>query len=1226
MRRNRLPDNFSSLPKLSTIDGLESYIYSGARDYFRGWATFHQLEPQQQRVIELLNDGLNGRLEHYKFTEYKSTLQYLKDQGILSTPELTILQRRGIKNNFINQKSYDLLEEAGVHIYEDETDGDFFRSKRDQLFGLEQIDPNEAFVTEEMLIQTALENEFSQNGRVAAENTLKDIFSGEQKIAGVKQQWLNDYAGIHSEAEVPVELQNFFRQMPEEVNQPITGQRPTITEWEPEFDDFVNEEDIYYSAGEDELILPEQEIEMAEFGSPRETREELFYDVADEESALLPRREPIAVEMAEFDPPRAGVEGKALPIDPFAAEPYSADIMRGRMQGDEVTRQMLRDNPEWSNEQLIKQMQGISQDQPMKFETGRVAESYKGMYRIWDDERANLRAPALDAWDPDVVARQLDVSQLSVPERAALAQIPGWEGVGESLWNSAVHMSDYLKNMAIGGMISAPVFSALNKLLGDTPRERDAVNLTVGGLGLLASGDPLGLILAGASVVVGEFNRQAVRADENNTAGSYYGKHFGYVRSGNRWYPAFTTKKDDWTGFGVSENTTTMEYGEGLYFALDRDGKYRPYFSNLKGTKEFNRDDATLEGDLSLSRERRNGLDDMIWLSDDDQKNLLQYFADPQNNELKIDSPGGTFDSFEDTPKLYDTQQNLQFGAYQEDLRSLSTALDYIQSFHLHNVPESERETVRATVPANRGLLNKMFYGIGVDFTGTLDEQRKQISNGQYWNMHSDDTYLTGELLDKVFDDLYRTQRNAAEEQGFGDQTRPFLSSEEHPWDTYRDYVDPFELPYANNSGELKSQLQQIEQLDRTDKQKAFLGNKAMGRYYLKFLTDHGSTDAVFRKMYYRDPHNTNDTSLSGLIEGTPRGFLQSGLGNRLLPTMNRGEKLIPDFMYDTLPDQWEKDWVDTVSNTMWNWFDEHNGSTFPAQELEVAETEEEEQTIRDPETKIRKPKVVDEGLERFKTALLKRHTLLPNWLVKEMYTGKAKPGVPKYKIKIKDRADAILTIRRIFTKSDRPDAKKGEKERCAFLYSTLQSILPELTQPIVNESPALFTEKIAFNEVSYLKPEYDVITNAHVLPQDFIPNLLEGHDRDQYKAMIAHHMGDSNAMNKLLPVYEELIQKSRDEAMSYGGLAGVDISKPQTLLAVNRLGLPVLWDDPSLPHGKFQKAVQFLDGSTHYQMGIQPPEHISFREKVHYEPPKTLPTSSTKITEPPQKITLQHV
>ena len=79
----------------------------------------------------------------------------------------------------------------------------------------------------------------------------------------------------------------------------------------------------------------------------------------------------------------------------------------------------------------------------------------------------------------------------------------------------------------------------------------------------------------------------------------------------------------------------------------------------------------------------------------------------------------------------------------------------------------------------------------------------------------------------------------------------------------------------------------------------------------------------MYNRTAGRNTGSEGSTSLTQLI--TPRGVI----ANRLVPWMNKDEKVIPDFMYEHL-DQWEKDYVDETSKNMWEFYESQEGIAFP--------------------------------------------------------------------------------------------------------------------------------------------------------------------------------------------------------------------------------------------------------------------------------------------------------
>lgn len=149
---------------------------------------------------------------------------------------------------------------------------------------------------------------------------------------------------------------------------------------------------------------------------------------------------------------------------------------------------------------------------------------------------------------------------------------------------------------------------------------------------LLVDGDPTGLILSGltygTSQLVKGFVEQSRRKLESQTPESSYGKYFGYVRDGKKWYPAYIVDNTPWYGgLGEHGRTLSLRFGENvggnLSFQPDRTGKLRPYFNGWEKTKIFNVDDDTLKNKWSKQSQQKDGLRDFYFLNPKDTQALL---------------------------------------------------------------------------------------------------------------------------------------------------------------------------------------------------------------------------------------------------------------------------------------------------------------------------------------------------------------------------------------------------------------------------------------------------------------------------------------------------------------------------------------------------------------------------------------------------------------------------
>ena len=102
--------------------------------------------------------------------------------------------------------------------------------------------------------------------------------------------------------------------------------------------------------------------------------------------------------------------------------------------------------------------------------------------------------------------------------------------------------------------------------------------------------------------------RQRQRLIENKDPEAERGKKFGYVREGDKWYPAIQTSKERDEGyFGSNKTQITMQYGSEIKWRKGKMGEWMPYFE--KGSyrmKNFHVGDTEVDGDAAgLSYQKR---------------------------------------------------------------------------------------------------------------------------------------------------------------------------------------------------------------------------------------------------------------------------------------------------------------------------------------------------------------------------------------------------------------------------------------------------------------------------------------------------------------------------------------------------------------------------------------------------------------------------------------------
>ena len=182
--------------------------------------------------------------------------------------------------------------------------------------------------------------------------------------------------------------------------------------------------------------------------------------------------------------------------------------------------------------------------------------------------------------------------------------------------------------------------------------------------------------------------------------------------------------------------------------------------------------------------------------------------------------------------------------------------------------------------------------------------------------------YVMDTLLKSQLVSLQQAQYSAAEEAQYGPETFETVTpppnaiapgdwkqATTQPWRNYVDYAK--DLPEAEGSDQLRDQLLQISAYkDRTAKQKAYLGNKAIVRYMMSTSEDRGGADALVKYL----TENTDRTEMSHTMDSTkgdlayePQGAYASKFkyadktSNRYLnyasPWANKGDGFLPTYV-----------------------------------------------------------------------------------------------------------------------------------------------------------------------------------------------------------------------------------------------------------------------------------------------------------------------------------------
>ena len=205
----------------------------------------------------------------------------------------------------------------------------------------------------------------------------------------------------------------------------------------------------------------------------------------------------------------------------------------------------------------------------------------------------------------------------------------GSAGIGTSL-------PGFMKNRAvdlIGGQLLMPIFNWIDDTTDD-PWTSRIIQGTLASAGWFLGGDPFGVIAAPICWGIQEYMRQRQRLKENNNPEADRGRKFGYVREGDKWYPAIQTSKERDEGWlGSNKTQVTFQYGDEIQWKKKKGStEWMPYFE--EGTyhmKNFHVWDNEVDKPGAEAGEtyqkRVDPLRDFYYLSEDETMDYLRGIA-----------------------------------------------------------------------------------------------------------------------------------------------------------------------------------------------------------------------------------------------------------------------------------------------------------------------------------------------------------------------------------------------------------------------------------------------------------------------------------------------------------------------------------------------------------------------------------------------------------------------
>ena len=205
----------------------------------------------------------------------------------------------------------------------------------------------------------------------------------------------------------------------------------------------------------------------------------------------------------------------------------------------------------------------------------------------------------------------------------------GLEGVGMGMGKLSSFLKARVTDAGVGMMLM-PLFNYIDSATG-TPWVSRSIQGTLAALGLALTGDPFGVIAAPITWGIQEYYHQRERLLDNDDPSSQVGKKFGYVREGDKWYPAILASRERDEGWiGSNKTQIRMQYGKNLRWRKVKGStEYEPYFEDGSyKLKDFHVWDAEVDDPLAEAgksyRDRYDPLRDFYFMKEDETKTMLQ--------------------------------------------------------------------------------------------------------------------------------------------------------------------------------------------------------------------------------------------------------------------------------------------------------------------------------------------------------------------------------------------------------------------------------------------------------------------------------------------------------------------------------------------------------------------------------------------------------------------------
>ena len=367
-----------------------------------------------------------------------------------------------------------------------------------------------------------------------------------------------------------------------------------------------------------------------------------------------------------------------------------------------------------------------------------------------------------------------------------------------------------------------------------------------------------------------EWMRQRRRLIDNDDPEAVQGKKFGYVREGDKWFPAFVTSRERDEGWiGSNKTQMRLEYGNELRWKQQKGtGNWVPYFEDGSyRLKDFHVWDSYLDTDNEAGYDymmKTDPLRDFYLLSDEDTDKLLRGFAGgdviqagkhsytAEEQAAFHEAQSAAYDSF----KPYDDEgwesywksqpqweksqmltadrrrsehnpaEYIGWSGYIEHLNDLRKSLDFMQDYRYSDAGQLQTSNHGENEFAGSRKLSRILMSQSGGEMGDANELERSAmyfqSNSQQVGLDRfqdrPELQYLAEMYTQAIDDLYGAQKRAGKSMKFDTLYQPSATADRRLGPAFKDrgymfYQDnAWEFGAIDTADQLKEALRKIEE------------------------------------------------------------------------------------------------------------------------------------------------------------------------------------------------------------------------------------------------------------------------------------------------------------------------------------------------------------------------------------------------------------------------------